>query len=183
MKASLGMGGRDWGGRPSGHFLIIIIIIYSVQKSEKVPVLTQICFSKLGPFLSSITSPDESTQCSNKSVAVYTSFVRAPFALQAPAPVMLQGQGRALVPRNCPRLPGASHGMELDEPWRCCSHVWAVPQTAPLSPGHLPCSLSEINDIKRSEKVSIPTTGSPRYPGTLLNTWEVQAGLQHYIGH
>lgn len=100
MKASLGMGGRDWGGQPSGHFLIIIIIIiYSVQKSEKVPVLTQICFSKLGPFLSSITSPDESTQCSNKSVAVYTSFVRAPFALQAPAPVVLQGQERALVPK------------------------------------------------------------------------------------
>lgn len=105
--------------------------------------------------------PDESTQCSNKSVAVYTSFVRAPFAPQAAAPVMLQGQERALVPRNCPCLPGASHGAELDEPWHCCSHVWAASQTTSPSPGHLPCSLtilSEINDIKKSKKVSIPTT-------------------------
>lgn len=150
-------------------------------KRVKVPVLAQICFSKLGPFLSSIASPDESTQCSNKSVAVYTSFVRAPFALQAPAPVVLQGQERALVPRSCPYLPGTSHGVELDEPWHYCFHVWAVSQTTSLSLGHLPYSLSEMNDIKRCPSPPLP--GSPHYPGTLLKMWEVQAGPQRYTGH
>lgn len=44
MKASLGIGREGPGGRPFGLFLIIII--YSVQKSEKVPVLTQILLLK-----------------------------------------------------------------------------------------------------------------------------------------
>lgn len=75
MKASLGTGREGQGRAAIWSFFLIIIIIYSVRKSEKVPVLTQVCFSKLEPFLSSITSPDETTLRSNKfSYSLYLLF-------------------------------------------------------------------------------------------------------------
>lgn len=65
----------------------LIIIIYSVLKSEKVPVLTQICFSKLEPFLSAITppTPTERPCAPINSVTVLSSFLKSTLCTAAPS--------------------------------------------------------------------------------------------------